>query len=166
MPLGTKVDLGPGHIVLHGDPAPPKGHIPQFSAHMYCGQTVAHISYSWALAGEYNCLPFIIITIIIIIMIIISPWRNVQLHVSSDRHSTIFRRRQIEYSQTVHHQPYNNNHALTNRLDFSSLFDTMDYVILTCAQKLTSSRLNLPHGAKQKRLMKKQKKRRCSEEPV
>ena len=22
MPLGTEVDLGPGHIVLHGDPAP------------------------------------------------------------------------------------------------------------------------------------------------
>jgi len=27
MPLGTEVDLGPGHIVLDGDPAPPrKGH--------------------------------------------------------------------------------------------------------------------------------------------
>ena len=28
MPLGTKVGLGPGHIVLQGDPAPPpkKGH--------------------------------------------------------------------------------------------------------------------------------------------
>jgi len=25
MPLGTKVGLGPDHIVLHGDPAPPKG---------------------------------------------------------------------------------------------------------------------------------------------
>jgi len=24
MPLGTEVDLGPGHIVLHGDPAPPE----------------------------------------------------------------------------------------------------------------------------------------------
>jgi len=24
MPLYTKVGLGPGHIVLHGDPAPPK----------------------------------------------------------------------------------------------------------------------------------------------
>jgi len=24
MPLGTKVGLEPGHIVLHGDPAPPK----------------------------------------------------------------------------------------------------------------------------------------------
>ena len=34
MPLGTKVDLGPGHIVLGGDPAPPprKGHssLPSF----------------------------------------------------------------------------------------------------------------------------------------
>jgi len=25
MPLGTKVDLGPGHIVLDGDPASPEG---------------------------------------------------------------------------------------------------------------------------------------------
>ena len=27
MPLGTEVDLGTGHIVLDGDPAPPKGRI-------------------------------------------------------------------------------------------------------------------------------------------
>ena len=41
MPLGTEVGLGPGHIVLVGDPAPPprKGTAPQFSAHIYCGQT-------------------------------------------------------------------------------------------------------------------------------
>jgi len=46
MPLSTKVGLGPGHIVLHGDPAhPPKGHSPQLSAHVYCGQTVAHLNY-------------------------------------------------------------------------------------------------------------------------
>jgi len=33
--LGTAVDLGPGDITLHGDPAPPphgKGHMPHFSA--------------------------------------------------------------------------------------------------------------------------------------
>jgi len=37
-----QVGLGPGHIVLDGDPAPPspkKGHNPQFSVHDYCGQT-------------------------------------------------------------------------------------------------------------------------------
>jgi len=47
MPLGTKVGLGPGDIVLDGDPAPspPKGARPQFSAHIYRGQTVAHLSY-------------------------------------------------------------------------------------------------------------------------
>jgi len=39
------VRLSPGHIVLHWDPAPPKGHSPQFSAHVFCGQTVAHLSY-------------------------------------------------------------------------------------------------------------------------
>ena len=40
MPLGTEVGLGPGDIVLGGDPAPPpkKGHSPQFSAHVCCGQ--------------------------------------------------------------------------------------------------------------------------------
>jgi len=47
MPLGTEVGLGPGDIVLDGDPArPQKGHSSpsQFSAHVYCGQTVAPIS--------------------------------------------------------------------------------------------------------------------------
>jgi len=39
MPLGTEVCLGPGHIVLDGDSAPPwKGaqQPPHFSAHIYC----------------------------------------------------------------------------------------------------------------------------------
>jgi len=45
MPLGTKVGLGPGHIVLEGDPAPPKekGRSPQFSAHVCCGQMAGWI---------------------------------------------------------------------------------------------------------------------------
>jgi len=45
MPLGRDVNLGPGDIVL--DPAPPKGTQPrpQFSAHVCCGQMVAHLSY-------------------------------------------------------------------------------------------------------------------------
>ena len=46
MALGMKVSLGPGHIVLDGDPAspPPKrGHSPQLSAHFYCGLTVGCI---------------------------------------------------------------------------------------------------------------------------
>jgi len=38
MPLGTEVDLGPGHIVLDGVHLPRKGHsTPPFSAHVYCG---------------------------------------------------------------------------------------------------------------------------------
>jgi len=49
MPLGTKVSLGAGHIVLDGTqllPLPPgKGHTPRFLAHVYCGQMVAHLSY-------------------------------------------------------------------------------------------------------------------------
>jgi len=42
MPLGMEVGLGPGHIVLHGDPAPPlkKGSTaPKFLAHVCCDQT-------------------------------------------------------------------------------------------------------------------------------
>jgi len=38
--LGTEVGLGPGHIVLDVDPAPKKGHSPQFLAHLCCDQTV------------------------------------------------------------------------------------------------------------------------------
>jgi len=53
MPLGTEVDLGPGHIVLDVDPesnAPPsrQGHNSRiFCSHIYCycGQTVAHLNY-------------------------------------------------------------------------------------------------------------------------
>ena len=49
MPLSREVGLGRGDIVLDGDPAhpPKKGHSPshQFSAHVYCGHMVAHLSY-------------------------------------------------------------------------------------------------------------------------
>ena len=40
-----EVGLDPGHIVLDGDPAPhpKKGHNPQFSAHVCCGQTAGWI---------------------------------------------------------------------------------------------------------------------------
>ena len=44
--LGMEVGLGPGHIVLDGDPAPlPKNGAepPQFSAHFYCGQTAGWV---------------------------------------------------------------------------------------------------------------------------
>jgi len=41
MPLGRPQ---PGDFVLDGDPAPPqKGAQPQFSAHIYCGETVVCI---------------------------------------------------------------------------------------------------------------------------
>jgi len=47
MPHDTEVGLGPGHIVLDGDPAtlPQKWAEPplQFSAHVYCGQTAGCI---------------------------------------------------------------------------------------------------------------------------
>jgi len=43
MPLGMEVGLSPGDFVLDGDPAPiSKGaDPPQFTAHVYCGQTAA-----------------------------------------------------------------------------------------------------------------------------
>ena len=46
MKLGMQVGIGPGHIVLDGDPAPPspKEQSPlQFSAHICCGQMDAWI---------------------------------------------------------------------------------------------------------------------------
>jgi len=46
MKLGTQVGLGPGHIVLDGDPAalPQRGTgAPQFSAHICCGHRAAWI---------------------------------------------------------------------------------------------------------------------------
>jgi len=45
MPLGTKVGLSPGDSVLDGDPAPftERRRSPQFSAHVYCGETAGCI---------------------------------------------------------------------------------------------------------------------------
>jgi len=44
MPLGMETGLGRGHILLDGDPAPPKkGQAPHVSAHVYCGQTAGWI---------------------------------------------------------------------------------------------------------------------------
>ena len=45
MKLGMQVGLGPGHIVLDRDPAPPyrNGHSPQFWAHICCGQMAGWI---------------------------------------------------------------------------------------------------------------------------
>jgi len=52
MPLGMEVSLGPGDIVLDGDPAPAsspsplqKGHSspPYFLAHVFCGQMAGWI---------------------------------------------------------------------------------------------------------------------------
>jgi len=42
MSLGMEIGLGPDDFVLDGDPAalsPKRGQSPQFSAHVYCGQT-------------------------------------------------------------------------------------------------------------------------------
>jgi len=43
MKLGMRLDLGPGHILLDRDPAPPppKGHSPLLSPHICCGQMAA-----------------------------------------------------------------------------------------------------------------------------
>jgi len=56
MPLGTEVGLGQGDAVLDGDPAPPRKGAqqppPHFSAHVYCSQSVAHLSYCWAVVNH------------------------------------------------------------------------------------------------------------------
>jgi len=47
MPLGVEVGLDQGHVVLDGDPESPTERgtaAPHFSAHVYCGQTIAHLS--------------------------------------------------------------------------------------------------------------------------
>jgi len=46
MKFGMQAGLGPGHILLDGDPAPPspKGHSPQFLAHVCCGQMAGWIN--------------------------------------------------------------------------------------------------------------------------
>jgi len=46
MKLGTQAGLGPGHLVLDGDPAPSpkKGHSPQFSANVRWSQTAGWIN--------------------------------------------------------------------------------------------------------------------------
>jgi len=44
MKLGVELGLGPSHIVLDEDPAPPqRGTAPQFSVHVHCGQTAGWI---------------------------------------------------------------------------------------------------------------------------
>jgi len=47
MPLGTEVGLDPGYIVLDGETSSPTERAtatPRFSAHVYYGQMVAHLS--------------------------------------------------------------------------------------------------------------------------
>ena len=44
------IGLDSGDVVLDGDSAPPKGDMPpNFSAHIHCGQTAAHLRNCWAL---------------------------------------------------------------------------------------------------------------------
>jgi len=58
MKLGMQVGLGPGHIVLDGEPAtltkkgaePP----PQFLAHFYCGQMAACIKMPLGMEVGYS----------------------------------------------------------------------------------------------------------------
>jgi len=56
MLLGMEVGLDPCHIVLDGDQAPPpRGTARQLSAHVYCGQKGAHLSYCWAFVLVQKC---------------------------------------------------------------------------------------------------------------
>jgi len=54
MPLGMEVVLGPGHLVLDGDPQ--RGTVPpQFLAHVCCGQTAGWMK--MPLGGEVHLGP-------------------------------------------------------------------------------------------------------------
>jgi len=61
MPLRVEVGLRPGDFVLDGDPASPpqKGGRPQFSTHVYCGQTLGgsrwHLAWRWASVQATLC---------------------------------------------------------------------------------------------------------------
>jgi len=49
------------HCVTWGSSSPKRDTAPQFSAHVYCGQTVAHLSYCWALVNTLKqCLSSVI----------------------------------------------------------------------------------------------------------
>ena len=54
MPFGTEVGLGPGDIVLDGDPALPteRAQRPPLFGHVYYDQTVAHLSYCSVLSAK------------------------------------------------------------------------------------------------------------------
>jgi len=45
------------YMVTQLDPPSQKGHSPQFSAHVYCGQTVAHLSYCRTLVKTFLLSP-------------------------------------------------------------------------------------------------------------
>jgi len=66
--LYTDVGIGPGHTVLDVDPNPAptkRGTDPQFTAHVCCGQMVAHLSYCgalvelWLIQLQIECLQFL-----------------------------------------------------------------------------------------------------------
>jgi len=57
MKLGMQVSLGPGHIVLDADPAPPppKWHSPlQFSVHICCGQMAGWIKMPLGMEVDFS----------------------------------------------------------------------------------------------------------------
>jgi len=51
----------PGHILLDGDPVPlPKGHTPQFSAHMCCGQIAGWIKIPLGMKVDFGLCDFVL----------------------------------------------------------------------------------------------------------
>ena len=62
---------------------------------------------------------------------------------------------QFGYQEYVSTQEFRYEYA-----QFRYVYDMIRWTMLTCAQKLTSSQLSLPHGTKQKRIMKKLQKKR------
>jgi len=65
MALGMEVGLGPYDTVLDAEPAPPRkgAQQPHFSGHVYCGQTVAHLSNCSTALVVFISLQFLIFSV-------------------------------------------------------------------------------------------------------
>jgi len=124
MKLSIQVGLGPGHIILDGDPAHhlPKGHSPPFSAHICCGQMAGWIK--MPLGRKVGLDPS-------------------DITLDGDPAPCPKPGRAPQFSAHVY---------CGQRAGYDTIwYDMTRLTILTCAQKLTSSQLNLPHGTERKK---------------
>ena len=80
-----------------------------------------------------------------------------QFVLSFSDHRTITATTTVSFSRAPLNDACSTTLAAVPRDATAACYDTIRWVILTCAKKLTSSQLRLPHGTKQKVVMKKLK---------